>query len=237
MMNDLMTIIRQRYSEREPFDSNRQVPTADVEKILEGARWAPTSHNMQNFEIVVVDDERLLNRLGNLNTIPSPEFIRENFEQLSMTEKELAQKKVGILGTQFPPAWQDKAQLESAIKERMPLNLGRLINGAPTILILLYDTRKRAPASPGDLLGAVSLGAVMENMWLVAQSLDIGFQILSMFGSPVQKEVKKIMGIPDHMAVLFAIRLGYPFTRSEALRVRRETDSFAHRNEYGTMDK
>jgi nitroreductase len=237
IMNDLMTIIRQRYSERESFDSNRQVPSADVEKILEAARWAPTSHNMQNFEIVVVDDERLLNRLGNLNTIPSPEFIRENYEQLSMTEEELARKKVGILGNQFPPSWQDKAQLESAVKERMPLNLGRLINGAPTILILLYDTRKHAPASPGDLLGAVSLGAVMENMWLVAQSLDIGFQILSMFGSPVQKEVKKILRIPDHMAVLFAIRLGHPFKRSETLRVRREINTFAYRNDYGTLYK
>ena len=97
-----------------------------------------------------------------------------------------------------------------------------LIHGAPTILILLYDTRRRAPASPGDMLGAVSLGAVMENMWLMAQSLDIGFQIMSMFGSPVQKEVKKILEIPDHMAILFAIRLGYPFTRSKDLRVRRE---------------
>ena len=59
-------------------------------------------------------------------------------------------------------------QADSAIKEQMPLSLGRLINGAPTILIR-DDTRRRAPASPGDLLGAVSLGAVMENMWLVAQ--------------------------------------------------------------------
>ena len=236
-MNDLMTIIQQRYSERETFDSDRQVTTADVKKILEASRWAPTSHNMQNFEIMVIDDEPVLKRLGNLSASPSPEFIRENFEQLSKTEEELSQKKVGILGNQFPPTWRDRALLETAIKERPSLNLGMLINGAPTILILLYDIRKRAPASEGDILGAVSLGAVMENMWLIAQSLGIGFQILSMFGSPVQKEVKQILGIPDHMAVLFAIRLGYPYTRSKALRVRREIGTFAHRNDYATMYK
>ncbi|MFA5269304.1 MAG: nitroreductase family protein [Methanoregula sp.] len=231
-MNDLMTIIQQRYSERETFDSDRQVLKADMEKILEAARWAPTSHNMQNFEVVIVDDEAVLKRFGDLNVSPSPDFIRENFEQLSMTEDELSRKKVGILGTQFPPTWRDRALLETAIKERPLLNLSVLINGAPTILILLYDTRKRAPASPGDMLGAVSLGAVMENMWLMAQSLDIGFQIMSMFGSPVQKEVKKILEIPDHMAILFAIRLGYPFTRSKDLRVRREIGDFAYRNTY-----
>ena len=75
-MNDLMTIIQQRYSERETFDSDKQVTTADVKKILEASRWAPTSHNMQNFEIVVVDDESILKLLGNLSASPSPEFIR-----------------------------------------------------------------------------------------------------------------------------------------------------------------
>lgn len=232
-MSDLLTIIQKRYSERAPFDSDKQVPKADMEKILEAARWAPTSHNMQNFEVVIVDDETVLKRFSDLNASPSPDFIRENFEQLSMTEEELSQKRVGILGTQFPPTWQDRALLETAIKERPLLNLGMLVNGAPTILLLLYDTRKRAPASPGDMLGAVSLGCVMENMWLMAESLNIGFQMLSMFGSPVQKEVKKILDIPDHMVVLCAIRLGYPFARSESLRIRRETGSFAYRNAYG----
>ena len=232
-MNDILTIIQKRYSERAPFDSDRQVPKADMEKILEAARWAPTYHNMQNFEVIVVDDEAVLKRFGDLNASPSPDFIRENFEQLSMTEDELSRKKVGILGTQFPPTWRDRALLETAIKERPLLNLGMLVNGAPTILILLYDTRKRAPASSGDMLGAVSLGCVMENMWLMAESLNIGFQMLSMFGSPVQKEVKKILNIPDQMAVLCAIRLGYPSVRSESLRVRKEIGEFAYRNTYG----
>lgn len=232
-MTDLLTIIQKRYSERAPFDSNRQIPSADVEKILEAGRWAPTSHNMQNFEVVVVDDSRALKQLGNLNATPSPDFIRENFEQLSMTEEELSKKKVGILGAQFPPTWRDRNQLETAIKERPLLNLGMLINGAPTIFIILYDTRKKAPASKNDLLGAVSLGCVVENMWLMAQSLNVGIQIMSMFASPVQKEVKKILEIPDYLDVLFAIRMGYPFTRSNDLRVRREIGEFSYRNTYG----
>lgn len=68
------------------------------------------------------------------------------------------------------------------IKKRSSLNLGILINGAPTIFILLYDTYRRTPVSGGDMFGAVSLGCVIENTCLMAQSLNIGFQILSMFG-------------------------------------------------------
>ena len=34
--------------------------------------------------------------------------------------------------------------------------------------------------SPGDVLGMMSLGCVMENMWLMAESLGIRFHILAL---------------------------------------------------------
>jgi nitroreductase/FMN reductase (NADPH) len=32
------------------------IPDDILDKILEAARWSPTPHNMQNFEIVIIDD-------------------------------------------------------------------------------------------------------------------------------------------------------------------------------------
>ena len=234
-MDDLMKILQERHSTRTFFDPHRPVPERDVKKILEAGRWAPTAHNMQNFEIIVVDDRNVLDPLGNITTYPSPDFIRENFEQLSMSEEELLQKKVGILGMQFPPAWRDKARLETAMKDTTPGTLNETIKGSPVILVVVYDTRKRAPASEGDRLGTLSLGCLMENMWLMAQELGIGFQIMSAFSGPVQKDVKKILKIPEHMAVSFAVRLGYPAAQPDYLRVRRERASFTYHNTYGKV--
>ena len=79
------------------------------------------------------------------------------------------------------------------------------------LLIVIYDARKRAPDSEGDVLGIMSLGCVMENMWLMAQSLGISVQILSVFsGNPVEKEVKRILNIPEYMKTAYVFRLGYP---------------------------
>ena len=63
-MSDISTLIKERRSVRAPFDPSHPIAMQDVQQILEAARWSPTAHNMQNFEIVVVDDKEHLKKLG-----------------------------------------------------------------------------------------------------------------------------------------------------------------------------
>ncbi len=232
--SDILKLIQQRQSARLPFDPNRQVSKEDLKKILEAGRWAPTAHNMQNYEVLVVDDKKVLEKIGNIKSRISVEFLRENYEQLSFSEEELRKKKVGILGTQFPPAWRDPAKMEEVARKSEPSPLTQRIGNSPMLLIVIYDSKKRAPASEGDVLGFMSLGCVMQNMWLMAQSLGISLQILSAFSAyPVAKEVKRILGIPEHMNIAFTLRLGYPASQpAKYLRVRRDVGEFTHHNQY-----
>jgi nitroreductase len=131
---------------------------------LEAARWAPTAHNMQNFEIIVVDDENQLEKLGNIKFRISEDFLRENYQQRSFSEEELIQKKAGILGTMFPLSWITPDEWSKVAHDGEPSSLNQTIKGSPTLLIVTYDARKRAPASECDVLGFISLGCVMVNM-------------------------------------------------------------------------
>jgi nitroreductase len=211
----------------------RPVADEDLEQILEAGRWAPTAHNMQNFDIVIVDDPAILETLAKLRNPISMEFVKENYAQLSFSEEELRQKKVGILATRFPPAWSNpnatSADLAGAERPLPP---------SPALLFITYDPSRRAPASEGDFLGAISLGCITENMWLTATALGIGFQIVSSFGSgAVEAEVKQILAIPTSLKIVYAIRLGYsqgqaPNGSASYLRVRRETKDFTHRNRW-----
>ncbi len=236
-MTNLLKLIEERHSSRGLFDRKHSVTKKDLKQILEAGRWAPTAHNMQNFEVIVIDNEKVLKEIGHIKSQVSEEFIRENYEQLSFSKKEFLQKKVGILAAMFSPSWTDPARRDEAVREgQWPLQ--ERIQGSPTLLIVLYDSRKRAPASEGDVLGIMSLGCVMENMWLMAQSLGIGFHILSVFsGIPVEKEVKKILNIPEYMKIAFAARLGYPRSAvTNYLRVRRDVKDFMHHNRFGNKD-
>jgi len=232
-MSEILKIIKERQSARVPYDSNRQVPKEVLRKILEAARWTPTAHNMQNFDIIVVDDEAVLGKIGSIKSKISEEFLRENLEQLSFSKEELLKKKTGILGSMFPSEWTDPAKIPEAVKKAAPMPLTQSIRGSLTLLIVVYDTRKRAPASHGDVLGFISLGCLMENMWLMAQSLGVGMQILSAFSAPpVETEIKELLGIPDYMRIAYTCRLGFPLGSSKYLRVRRDIQDFAYHNGY-----
>ena len=134
-MQDVLKLIQERHSARAPFDPQRPVEEQDLRQILEAARWSPTAHNMQNFEIIVVDDTKLLETLGKIESHISEEFIQENYQQLSFSEEELRQKKVGIIGTMFPPTWTDPAKVDEAVREISSLN--RTIRGSPMLLIVI----------------------------------------------------------------------------------------------------
>jgi nitroreductase len=81
-MNELLRLIQERYSARIPFDSSRLVTKQELKQILEAGRWSPTAHNMQNFEIIVVDDKNILEAIGNIKYKISETFIEENYQQL-----------------------------------------------------------------------------------------------------------------------------------------------------------
>jgi nitroreductase len=151
-------VIRNRHSERVPFDPERQLAEVELQAILEAARWAPTAHNMQNFEIIVVDDKSTLEAIGRVRGGTSKDFIRENYAQLSFSEEELIQKGTGLLATMFPPSWRDP---DGGIEQATDVEHGFLdetMRSCPLVMILVYDPRKRAPASEGDFLGIMMPG-------------------------------------------------------------------------------
>jgi nitroreductase len=236
----IFKLIEGRHSTRASFDGKRPIPKESLIQILKAARWSPTPHNMQNFEILVVDDRKMLEKIGRIKAPISEEFIKENYLQLSFSEKELLEKKVGILGAFFPESWTTLPfDMKKIVRDAGLVYLKDSIDGSPLLLVVIYDAGKRAPASPGDFLGILSLGCMMENIWLAAEELGISLRILSEFGeAPMEKEIKKVLGIPAHMRIAYAIRLGYPtFRPHKSKRVRRDVEDFTHHNCYGLKFK
>jgi nitroreductase len=239
MMTNILKTIRERHSTREPFDPGRPVKKQDLKLILEAARWAPTPHNMQNFEILLVDAKDRLDAIAKIPAEMSEAFLRENYQQLSFSKEELHIKKTGLLAEMFPPAWTNPEAWSSDSDYTSQLTfLGRSVGETQLLLIVLYDCSRRAPGSEGDFLGHMSLGCVMENMWLMSESLGVGFHVLTVFSDgPVEKKVRNILRIPQNMKIAFACALGHPTIASDtSIRVRRDIEDFVHHNQFNYKD-
>jgi len=234
---ELLTLMRERRSQRGPYDRQRRIEKEELERIIEAGRWAPTAHNMQNFEIIVVNDGQELDAIAGIGLSLSEVFVQENYRQLSFSEAELAKKKVGILGTMFPPFMRkpDFRLSDLTEEEKKSMAMRIPLQASSVLLIVLYDPRQRAPASEGDFLGIMSLGCVMENMWLMASSMGIGMHILSSLAAgPAERELKRLLDIPADLKVAFTCRLGYPTQHPGTyLRVRRDIEDFIHHNRFG----
>ena len=139
----------------------------------------------------------------------------------------------------FPPSWQDPNATPELATDIDHGFLDATMRSCPVVMVVVFDTRKRAPASEGDFLGVMSLGCVMQNIWLTATTLGIGMQIMSVFSSAhVEEELRKILSIPSHLSIAFACRLGYPLEEpGRYLRVRRDIDRFTYRNAYVPRDE
>ena len=234
---EILDLMKRRQSTRRPFDADRPIDPAVLRMILEAATWAPTAHNMQNFEIVAVDDKSVLTQLSELKSAVSSVFIQENYEQLSFTEDELKEKKTGIYAGQFPPAWLAPLAREGKL-EQPPEKLGEQVRNGPVLLLILYDPSRRAPASEGDFLGVMSLGFMLENMWLIAAAQGVGFHIISPLGNePLASEIKEMLNIPAPLRLTLGVRLGYPAGEDIHLRVRRDVEDFASHNQYKSANR
>jgi len=130
-MPQILKIIRDRHSSRDPFDPGRPIKHSQVKLILEAAQWAPTPNNMQNFEIIVVDEKERLEAIGKIPADMSEAYLRENYEQVSFNEAELRIKIVQKLrprnGVTPAIAVQEQAPYHPTFRTTAPLAICLLL--------------------------------------------------------------------------------------------------------------
>ncbi|MEP6860367.1 MAG: nitroreductase family protein [Deltaproteobacteria bacterium] len=223
-------LIWSRHSSRTPFDPTWHVTPRELALLVEAARWAPSPHNMQNFQLVVVESPAVLAELGTIRAPMSPLFLAESSCQLAPTPEELERRQTGILATSIPPGGRDQPAPGSAENPRV---LGELISGAPMLIVVVFDPTVHAPASEHDVLGMMGLGCMLENMWLIAQALHLDFQVVSSFAAPeIERDVEHVLAITAPWRIAYALRIGHAIAPQITPRIRRDVVRFVHRDHF-----
>lgn len=224
---ELFEAIKRRHTTNGAFDPRPLAPE-HLNTILELAARAPSHFNAQPWRFVAVQDAARRDELGAI----AGEAMRELFEDgrffeqyrrfFRLSSDEANATNDGIHLDRMPAPLRPFAKylftdqgtpMMNAFQ--VPRVLGRnqrkLVAGSPLLLgiVLARDLYR-----PGDLSGlytTISLGAVVQTIWLTATSLGIGMQFVS---SPQEiarhwARVSDMLGVPDEYELMLLLRLGY----------------------------
>lgn len=240
----------------------RPIEAAHLGSIVGAARMAPSGHNSQPCEFLVIDDKKLIDKIATRfveiwdDYLVSDSYIRpwlKKFDTwMRWSAEDLENQGDGVYMKGVPgEAWNalqstsDEAELHKSVLKFFGFN-GKpmeLICSSPCLIITLVNKERQAPDNLNNMHALLSAGAAMQNMRLTARELGIVVHEQSQFyDAPASRlELKKALGLPENIKVVGAMRVGYRPARKSGSKVlsfvnssvRRPLSKIAHRNSYG----
>jgi len=173
------------------------VPKETLHKILEAASKAASGSNTQPWEFIVVQDPKVKARL---------------------TEPMLETWMRRLAGANL------SARMREVYDEATEML--RDTEKVPAIIYCCFDQNR---VSKSEEVRYASILPAVQNMMLAAHALGLG-TCLTVHGSTSTRgepEVKKILGIPDHVKIACLVYLGYPRLKHGAPK-RKPPERFTH---------
>ena len=224
---ELLEAIRNRMTTNGPFDP-RPVSHEHQVLLMEAASRAPSHFNSQPWRFCLIESEATRGRIAEIAGASMEQLINEGkfFERyrpyFRFSEEELQARGDGILIDQLPgPLKPFIKQVMSPLGLKLmrqlgvPKMLGRdnreLVGGSPLLMAVLLDREEYKPHELRGFYSLFGMGAAMENIWLLTQTLNMGIQFVS---TPMEipenwLEIQRLLKVPTNLELMAIYRLGY----------------------------
>lgn len=224
---ELYDAIRKRHTTNGAFAS-RPIDPAHKRMILELAARAPSHFNSQPWRFVVVEDAERRRALGRIagqsmrDLMEDGRFWQQYRRYFRLSDAEAAASRDGIHIDNIPALLRPFAKYIFTERGAAMMNtfqvprvLGndarKLVESSP---MLLGIALARELYQPGELTGLytlISLGAVVQTIWLTATSLGMGMQFVSTPQELPEQwaSISALLGVPPDFELIALFRLGY----------------------------
>ena len=250
---NIFDAITQRRSHRGTFQ-DRAIDAADLEKLIEAARWTPSPFNVQPWELVLIQEAEGKAALAEVTEhaiveqFKDAKFLDDNSRWMRLTEVELKALGDGVLLTDhvtLPKLLQDAPErvLEGMLKNAKAFTLlghlgaGKIpakeiaaqVREAPLLMLVTMNCKRYPPGDGGTRWMWLSMGMLIQNVLLAATALGIGVQFVS---APLERtadreHVRQLFNIPTSHEVVTLLRMGY-IEESRGNSVRLQPSAFVH---------
>lgn len=217
--------ITQRRSYRGTFQE-RPIDEADMDRIIEAARWTPSPFNVQPWELVFIKDQNGKDILANMTEqaimkqFKDTKFLDENSQWMRLNEEEWTKRGDGVLLTDYvnlPKLIQNSPDkftqniLSVMLKNAKHLSfmgyigLGKMpareiasqVRESPVLLLITMNNRRQPPGEGATRWMWLSIGMLIQNILLAATAINIGVQFVS---APVETQRDRTQ-IQQHFSI------------------------------------
>ncbi|MBU1023121.1 nitroreductase family protein [bacterium] len=176
---------------------DKPVEKEKIERILDGARFAPSAHNSQSTEYVVIQNRETLKDIVNLTAQYLTKMIKLFRNPVMKTYLLMSNRQETEDTLKLLPQIEE---LVEAVRKRNDL----IIYDAP--VLILAHTKKRV------LFGDVNAHLALQNASLVAHSLGLGsfYTGFILAACERDKSIPKYLNLPVNHQVYGGLAIGYP---------------------------
>ena len=201
---ELYDVMRTTFAAREYTDD--PVDDETLHRIFDSARFAPSGGNRQGGKIIVVRDDAMKRRLGQL-CFPAARVY-------------LAQRAAGE--SPWNAVIPSELDLEAiARSDAAPLPIFVNLDTAPVVLVATVDLRLVASTDKElDRIGVISGGSIYPLVWnilLGARNEGLGGVLTTIIAS-AEPEVQSLLNLEPHEAVAALVPIGRPVKQLTKLR-------------------
>lgn len=175
--------------------AQKEVPREALEKLIDVARYAPSAHNSQNFQFVVIRDQALIRTLASRTAV----FCGNLYKMLTAP------------GVSLPPWVQSHMRGIRLNWEYHQAGKDRIFRHAPALIVI--------HALAENVSSAQNCHLAMAHIMLQAQAMGLGTCIIGFFSTAAERDpsIVKEMEIPKGNKIFTCCTVGYPVLKFRKL--------------------
>lgn len=207
---------------------NRKVTAEHIRLLVKMASHAPSHFNSQPWRFVIAEDEELIKKIAKIagdsmvQLMDDGRFWKQYRKYFRFSEEEIEKTKDGIHIDHLPVFLKPFAksifsEAGGKIISRFKVSriLGndeeKLVATSPLLFIILLTKDEYKKEELSGFYSVISMGAVIQTLWLVTTAIGMGMQFISTPGEIPEnwQKISDMISVPDDYEMMAIFRMGY----------------------------
>jgi nitroreductase len=210
------------------YFADKKVSQEHIETLVKLSSHCPSHFNSQPWRFIAITDEAIIGKIAKIagdsmvELMEDGRFWRQYRKYFRFSEEEMEKTKDGIHIDHLPAVLKPFVRTifsetggKVMAKFKVPRILGndeeKLVARSPLLFVISLTKDEYKPQELSGFYSVISMGAVIQTLWLATTALGMGMQFISTPGEIPEnwKKISGMLNIPDDYEMCAIFRMGY----------------------------